>query len=112
MSKDYMDKMIKVTLIGLILLLLCIIGIMKGAKMKPKEPIPQEVTNFLSADCDQEVIFERAWRQYKVYTFDDSDEPQGAVWGLPQFILFDGKNVRWADDDETTELMYLNNQGK
>lgn len=107
-----MRKKVMSIAICLVILLSGIIGITKGKNMKPKEQIPQEVINFVSADCDQKLIFERTWEQYKVYTFDDSDEPQGAVWGLPQFILFDGKNVRWADDDETTELMYLNNQGK
>ena len=97
--------------ICLVILLSGIIGIAKDKNMKSKDQIPQEVINFVKVDEGGEIIFIRNWNNYKVYRVSYPELEKG-VWGLPQYILFDGKNVRWADDDETTELMYLNNQGK
>lgn len=97
--------------ICLVILLSGIIGIAKGKNMKPKEQIPQEVINFVKVDEGGEIIFIRNWNNNKVYRVSYPELEKG-VWGLPQYILYDGEKVRWASDDENDDVMYLNNQCK
>ena len=71
-------------------------------------PVPPAVIEFAENNT-QKIIFVRDWNNYKVYTYDYSKEPNNTYWGLPVFILYDGKNVKFANEDEQSELMHLNN---
>ncbi len=74
-----------------------------------EEQIPKEVVEFAKLQEGGKVIFIREWNNYKVYRI-SYPELEVGVWGLPYYILFDGKNIRWADDEENDEIMYLNNK--
>lgn len=100
----------KIIIIGVILIMFGIMGLLKGKNTKPKEPIPQEVIEFVKPDKDTRIVFAREWNGYKVYTYDYSEYGPDEIIGLPVYMLFDGKTVRFADDDELTELMILNIQ--
>ena len=103
-----MRKKVILIAICLVILLSGIIKITKGKNMKSKEPIPQEVINFIKVDEGGEIIFICNWDKYKVYRV-SYPELETGVWGLPQYILYDGEKVRWASDDENDDVMYANN---
>ena len=54
------------------------------------------------------IDYVREWQGYKVYVPDYSD--MGKYFGLPNFILVKDDEIRWNDEKEQEELIYLGNK--
>ncbi len=98
-----MRKKIMSIAICLVILLSGIIGIAKGKNMKPKDQIPQEVINFAKLDKGGELDYQGTWQNYKVYLV-SYPELETGVWGLPTYILFDGKDLQWVTGAKALSL--------
>ena len=66
--------------------------------------IPDNIKRFAKADGSPVVKYLCDWKGMKVYSAFDPEFP---YVGLPQYILADGESLRWANTDETEEIMAI-----
>ena len=66
--------------------------------------IPDNIKRFAKADGSPDVKYLCDWKGMKVYSAFDPEAPYD---GLPQYILADGESLRWANFDETEEIMAI-----
>lgn len=73
-------------------------------------PPPAVVEFAEKAGYEWGVDYIREWNGFKVYFPYLEPSINDLCDGLPQFILFKDDRIRWADDDERDDIMYLDNQ--
>ncbi len=59
----------------------------------------------------KKIVPSGTWHQYRVYYMDPQLPDDGRIRciGLPAYLLYDGKIVRFADGDETYDIMAYKN---
>lgn len=72
-------------------------------------PVPPAVVKYAQqkGHTHDKVVPEDNWKSYKVYYLEPDVPDNGTIYyiGLPVFLLYDGKTVRYADDDERDEIL-------
>lgn len=94
----------KLIILGVFLLMFSIMGLFKGKNMKSKEKIPQEVIEFAQLQEGGKLYYHGNWHEYKAYLLSYPELEKGD-WGLPTYILFDGKKCKAVHGDEALDVM-------
>lgn len=70
-------------------------------------PIPPAVVKYAHNYGWEKVIPSDDWNGYKVYYLDPDLPDDGKIYyiGLPSYLLYDGKTVRYAEGDELSGIM-------
>ena len=75
-------------------------------------PPPAVVKFAEKAGYKWDVEYVREWNGFQVY-FPNLEPSVGTKdVGLPQYILLKNNEIRWADNTEQSDLMYLDNKEK
>lgn len=64
--------------------------------------IPEHINRLAKSEGFDRVEHVGSWNGFELYV---ADTDEACEIGLPQYILADGKAARWADVDETTDIM-------
>lgn len=70
---------------------------------------PPAVVKYVEENCKltKRAIPTVDWHSYKVYYLEPDVPDDGTIYyiGLPSFLLYDGKTVRYAEADERDEIL-------
>lgn len=72
-------------------------------------PVPPAVVKYVEQNCKltKRAIPTVDLHGYKVYYLEPDLPDDGKIYyiGLPVYLLYDGKTIRYADDDERDEIL-------
>lgn len=66
-------------------------------------PIPPAVVEFADLQKGGKIYYSGKSHQYNVYEVSYTEFEKGD-WGLPTYILYDGKNLQWVEGDDALSV--------